>query len=67
MKILAILPHLICQRTHEKSTAVDDRKAMERRLELWEKGEVKKLLIEAEALQKKKTKNPKKKRRKMTS
>ena len=51
LKILAILPHLLCQRTHEKSKTAEDRKAMERRLELWEKGEVQKLLKEAETLQ----------------
>ena len=53
LKTLAILPYLICQRTHEKSRAVDDRKALERRIELWKKGEIQKLLTEAEAIQKK--------------
>ena len=57
LKTLAILPHLICQRTHEKSKTAEDRKAMERRLELWEKGEVQNLLKEAESLQGRARKN----------
>ena len=51
LKILASLPHLFCQRTHDRSKTAEDRKAMERRMELWEKGEVQKLLKEAETLQ----------------
>ena len=57
LKTLAILPHLICQRTHEKSRTAEDRKAMERRLDLWEKGEIQKLMREAETLQKRVKKN----------
>ena len=57
LKILFILPHLLCQRTHEKSRTVEDRKALERRMQLWEKGEVQSLLKEAETLQKRVKKN----------
>ena len=57
LKTLAILPHLLCQRTHEKSRTTEDRKALERRLELWEKGDVQNLVKEAETLQRKVKKN----------
>ena len=52
LKILAILPHLLCQRTHEKSRTVEDRKALERRMVMWEKGEVQSLVKKTETLQK---------------
>ena len=51
LKTLAILPHLICQRTHAKSKASDDIKAMKRRMELWKRGDVLGLLKEAKELQ----------------
>lgn len=51
LKILAILPHLICQRTHKKSKQSEDVKAVQRRMELWRKGDVRKLLDEAKTLQ----------------
>ena len=52
LKTLALLPHLICQRTHRKSKTAEDTKAVRRRMELWRQGEVSKLLDEASALQK---------------
>ena len=63
LKTLALLPHLICQRTHEKSKTAEDRKAMARRIEMWEKGEIDKLVKEAESLQKRVKKNLGKKKK----
>ena len=57
LKTLAILPHLLCQRTHEKSRTGEDRKALERRMKKWEMGEVQSLVKEAETLQKRVKKN----------
>ena len=52
LKTLAILPHLLCQRTYEKSRTGEDRKVLERRMKKWEMGEVQSLVKEAETLQK---------------
>ena len=51
LKALAVIPHLFCQRTHQKSKYNENTEAMRRRLELWEKGELNNLLDEARALQ----------------
>lgn len=51
LKILAVLPHLICQRTHRTSKRSEDIKAVQRRMELWKRGDVSKLLDEARTLQ----------------
>ena len=51
LKTLAVLPHLMLQRTHRKSKGSENVKAVQRRIELWKKGEVKQLLSEAVALQ----------------
>ncbi|XP_063588678.1 uncharacterized protein LOC134765814 [Penaeus indicus] len=53
LKIAAILPHLICQKTHRKSKTTDNVKAMRRRMEKWKTGNIHGLLKEAEALQNK--------------
>lgn len=55
-KAIAILPHLICQRTHSKSKTTENVKAMERRMEMWKKGEITDLLRETQALQNKRRK-----------
>ena len=52
MKALAMIPHLFFQRTHKNSKRSDDIKAVQKRIELWNKGDVEELLKEARALQK---------------
>ena len=52
LKTLAIIPHLMFQRTHKNSKRSQDVKAVERRVKLWKRGEVVELLNEAKALQK---------------
>ena len=51
LKTLAVLPHLMLQRTHKTSKCSENVKALQRRIESWKKGDVQKLLSEAMALQ----------------
>ncbi|XP_037792733.1 uncharacterized protein LOC119588098 [Penaeus monodon] len=51
LKVVAILPHLICQKTHSKAKTSDNIKAIKRRMDKWKEGDVDGLLKEAEALQ----------------
>lgn len=51
MKAIHIMPALLLQKPSKNSKSKDHLKALERRLELWHKGEIEGLLNEAEALQ----------------
>lgn len=51
MKAIHIMPALLLQKPSKNSKSKDHLKALERRLELWHKGEIEDLLNKAEALQ----------------
>ena len=51
MKAIHIMPAVLLQKPSKSSKSKDHVNALERRLELWKKGEFRKLLNEAEALQ----------------
>lgn len=61
LKIVAIIPHLICQKTHDKSKTTENVKAIKRRMERWKEGDIHGLLEEAVALQNRHNKSKAKK------
>jgi hypothetical protein len=52
MKAVAIMPHLLLQRPHSKSTTAENKENLARRLELWKCGDISALTREARFLQK---------------
>ena len=51
LKIPFLMPHLLCQKTHEKAKHAENVAALTRRMAMWQRGEVNELLSEARALQ----------------
>ena len=51
LKTLAIIPHLFFQRTHKNAKKSDNIRAVQRRIEKWNRGEVDELVQEAKAIQ----------------
>ena len=51
LKAVAVMEHLLLQKTHPKAKAKDNANALDRRLALWKRGDVAALLEEAVALQ----------------
>jgi hypothetical protein len=52
MKTIAIMSHLLLQRSHAKSTTQENTQHLQRRLELWHSGNILGLLREASTIQK---------------
>jgi len=52
MKTIFIMSHLILQRPHAKSTAMENKEHLAKRMTLWESGDIPELLREARVLQK---------------
>ena len=51
LRAAMIFPSLMLMKTSKKSKTKEERLSLKRRLELWEKGEIRQLSDEAEALQ----------------
>ena len=51
-KAIMVMPSLLLQKPSQKSKSKDHLRALERRLELWESGEVMELLKESDTIQK---------------
>ena len=56
LKAAMVLPALLLQRPHVKSKAKDHSTHLERRLKLWEKGDINSLVIEARTIQRQREK-----------
>ena len=52
VKAIIVMPSLLLQKPSQKSKSKDHLRVLERRLELWESGEVMELLKESDTIQK---------------
>ena len=52
VKVIIVMPSLLLQKPSQKSKSKDHLRVLERRLELWESGEVVELLKESDTIQK---------------